>query len=344
MPVQIQIEEFLELSNSLPVIDVRSEGEFKQGHIPGAFNVPVMNDEERAAVGTAYKRNGRQNAILKGLELTGPYLKDRLKSAAKKVKNDRVLVYCWRGGMRSGFFSYLLEFYGLKPVVLKGGYKSFRHLVLKEFDKPRELFVLGGMTGSGKTEVLNELKKTGQQVLDLEGIARHKGSAFGGIGQGQQPTQEQFENYLAAELMKSHRNEPLWLEDEGRTIGSKVIPIGLWNQKQSAFTFILKIDFEKRLEYIYNSYGFLPVESLMEATQKIAKRLGNEQFKESLALLEQGRIKEGLAFSLRYYDKAYQHLQNKKAEIEQCLVYCETTDALTNAQLILAKKNEILKK
>ena len=138
------------------IIDVRSEIEFEKGHIPGAINIPILNTEERKIVGTSFKQNGQKYAILKGLELSGPHLSKRLKLAVKLAENsENIVVHCWRGGMRSGFFTYLMEFFGLRVSVLIGGYKSYRKHVQETFDSPYNIAILGGMTGSGKTHFLD---------------------------------------------------------------------------------------------------------------------------------------------------------------------------------------------
>ena len=216
------------------IIDVRSEIEFEKGHIPGAVNIPILNTEERKIVGTSFKQNGQKYAILKGLELSGPHLSKRLKLAVKLAENsENIVVHCWRGGMRSAFFTYLMEFFGLKISVLIGGYKSYRKHVQETFDRPYSIAILGGMTGSGKTHILDELEKTTAFCIDLEKLARHRGSSFGALGMEAQPSQEQFENNLAQQLIKTGNNT-IWLEDESRTIGAKIIPEGIWNQMREA--------------------------------------------------------------------------------------------------------------
>jgi tRNA 2-selenouridine synthase len=314
MSRSVALAEYFQLMQRLTVIDVRSEGEFAQGHIPGAVNIPVMNDEERRIIGTVYKQHGRGQAVMKGLELTGPHLKDRLKAAKKHVTDNQALVHCWRGGMRSGFYAYLMEFYGYEPIGLKGGYKAFRTWALAKPGEPLRLQVLGGMTGSGKTEVLHALRERGEQVIDLEALANHRGSSFGNIGLGPQPTQEQFENDLAMILRDLDPARRVWVEDESRTIGNKVIPAGLWDQMKAATAVVLDIPFEARLAYIVDTYGKLPLDDLTAATARIAKRLGPVGVKQALEHLQNGRLTEGLAPSLRYYDKTYGFMIGNRGE------------------------------
>src|SRR5674476_280012 len=198
MTVQkINILKFLELSEITPIADVRSPSEFKSGHMPGAVNIPLFDDGERAAVGTKFKKEGRLPAILEGLKYTGPEMSSKLENALKIAKNGKLLVHCWRGGMRSEAMAWLFSLGDIKAEVLDGGYKSYRHHILESLSGKRNMIVLGGMTGSSKTHILKYLKTTGQQIVDLEGLANHKGSAFGALGQPAQPSTEQFANILS---------------------------------------------------------------------------------------------------------------------------------------------------
>ena len=188
MAVQrIHIDEFLKLAETHPVFDVRSPGEYNHAHIPGAKSLPLFTDEERKEVGTAYKQISREQAIKIGLDYFGPKMRkmvEEVEAVSQLVTRDSklILIYCWRGGMRSGAVSWLLDTYGFKVCTLIGGYKKFRNYVLDTFKKPYHFNIIGGFTGSGKTELLKTLKERGEKVIDLEAIANHKGSAFGAIG------------------------------------------------------------------------------------------------------------------------------------------------------------------
>jgi tRNA 2-selenouridine synthase len=315
----VTIEEFLELSKELSVIDVRSETEFIAGHIPNATNIPILNDEERKVVGTMYKQNGRKTAVYKGLELSGPNLSARLRQGVKLVNEGPVLVHCWRGGMRSEFYSFLLKFYGLEPILLQGGYKSYRTLVHETFEKQANYFVLGGKTGAGKTVILEHMKQLGEQVIDLEQLANHRGSAFGALGMLDQPTQEQFENNLYDVMCKLDLSKPIWIENENRTIGDKVIPQGLWQQMVKAKMFFVDREFEDRLDQIMKDYGsFKPVD-LKKSMEKIGKRLGPQHVKRALELIDAGSIREAFEIPLGYYDKSYEFNLSKN-EIRPSIV------------------------
>ena len=229
MQKELDILQFLTLAETIPVIDVRSPAEFEKGHIPGAFNIPLFNNEERAIVGTLYKQKGKNEAVLAGLDIVGPKMSSLVSEARKISVNNEVLVHCWRGGMRSGSFCWLLNTVGIKASTLKKGYKAYRNHVLQSFEKPFQIIILGGETGSGKTEILKYIREEGEQVIDLEGIAHHKGSSFGAIGQEPQPRPEQFENDLALQWNKLDPSKRIWLEDESKNIGRVFITDSLWN-------------------------------------------------------------------------------------------------------------------
>ncbi len=199
---RIDISEFLDLRKTIPLIDVRSEKEFTQAHIPEALNIPIFNNEIREKVGISYKKNGRRAATLLGLKLIGNKFADFAQKAIKYSKSNKVLVYCWRGGMRSSSMAWLFDLVGLDVYLLEGGYKSYRRLAQEQFAKQCDYMIVGGMTGSGKTKILKELQAQNEQVVDLEGLANHKGSAFGMLGEAAQPTTEQFENNLFEVLRK----------------------------------------------------------------------------------------------------------------------------------------------
>jgi tRNA 2-selenouridine synthase len=319
VPQVLDIQKFLAASKGQSVIDVRSPGEFEQGHIPGAVNIPLFDNEERAIVGTIYKQESRQAAVLKGMEIVGPKMSEMIALAQTYSRHNSIFVHCWRGGMRSGFVATLLEMYGLSTFTLKGGYKLFRRAVLGGFENPRHIVLLGGKTGSGKTLILKKLAEKGAQVIDLEGLAHHKGSAFGALGEKEQPTQEQFENELFVRLTRLNDAEPLWLEDESRLIGKKVIPGPLWEQMRAAKVIFIQLSFEERLKHISNGYGQFPTEQLKASVLKISKRLGPEQTKNAIAALEENDIRTAFEYCLHYYDKTYQHalLQREKPVIEE---------------------------
>jgi len=317
MTKTVNIQAFLELSKTFPILDVRSESEFEMGHMHNAVNIAILSNEQRKIVGTLYKQHGREVAVYKGLELLGPLMSVRLKKGVKLATNGKILVHCWRGGMRSQFYAFLLHFYGLESILLEGGYKAFRGLVHQTFDKKLNIKVLGGKTGSGKTVVLKKLAELGEQVIDLEAIANHRGSSFGALGLNEQPSQEQFENALFTAISNLDSTKTIWIEDENRTVGSRVIPEGFWNQMKSSSKIFLIRDFEERLDQIMLDYSCFPVKDLIISMQRIGKRLGPQHVKRAIELLENGEIREAFKIALVYYDKAYLFglEKNKAAEI-----------------------------
>ena len=306
MAQALRIDEFLEQGSACVIIDVRTPKEFEQGHIPGAINIPLFSNEERVVVGTLYKQEGRQPAIVKGLEFVGPKMASIVLRAQEVAKQNTVYVHCWRGGMRSGSVAWLLQMYGLNVFTLKGGYKQFRNFVLNGFDINNEIKILGGRTGSGKTDLLQLLEEKNEAVVDLEKLAHHKGSAFGGFGRAQ-PSQEQFENELCMSLQKVKDANRIWIEDESRLVGKMVIPLPLWEKMRSSKIIYVEIPFEKRAEKLLQEYGSLPKEELAQAIKAITKRMGPENATKALVALEQNDLKEVCRLCLIYYDRGYDH-------------------------------------
>jgi len=274
MSTKIGVFDFYTLSKSIPVIDVRSPKEFETGHYPGAYNIPIFNNDERTIVGTIYKKISRNDSVLKGLELVGPKLKDFAQQAQQIAKNNQLLIYCWRGGMRSASMAWLFETVGIKTHILTGGYKAFRRAGKVRLSKTEKLMVLGGLTGSGKTETLQEIQKQGEQVCDLEGLAHHKGSAFGALGQERQPTNEQFENNLIYEWFSFDLNKPIWVEDESHSIGNNWIPDELFSIMRQAPVIKMEIDKKLRITRLVNEYAGFDKKYLENCIFKISKRLG----------------------------------------------------------------------
>lgn len=366
MPVQrIHIDEFLKLAETHPVFDVRSPGEYNHAHLPGAVSLPLFTDEERKQVGTAYKQISREQAIKIGLDYFGPKMRkmvEEVESVSSRQLADSsrqsavgslpaancILVYCWRGGMRSGAVSWLLDMYGFKVYTLIGGYKKFRNHVLDTFKKPYHINIIGGYTGSGKTELLKTLKEKGEKVIDLEAIANHKGSAFGAIGLPPQPTQEMFENLLSTELSAISSQEGLptadyrlptgciWLEDESQRIGLVNIPGELWKNMRHSKVWFLDIPFEERLKHIIPEYGVLEPDKLIAAIERISQKLGHLNAKTAILLLKEGKISESFEILLRYYDKFYFRSLHNREGLETLLhtINCKSVSP-ENADLLI---------
>lgn len=254
----------------------------------------------------------RELAVNKGLEFFGPKMKELAKSAKKISSETTFLVHCWRGGLRSASVAWLLELYGFKVYLLKGGYKSFRNFVLESFSDDRKIVVLGGRTGSGKTIILKELEKLGEQIIDLEQLAHHKGSSFGALGETAQPTQEMFENELFFQLYKTDKNKALWLEDESNRIGARVIPQFLFEKMRTCKNVFIDLPFETRSQYLTDEYGKFKPEDLKDAIKRIEKRLGGSATKTALEAIDSGDVKQAFELCLIYYDKTYTYGKNKR--------------------------------
>ena len=304
----IAIADFLDAFRTTPIIDVRSPGEFARGHIPGANSLPLFTDDERAVVGTLYKQQGRDAAVLEGLRIVGPKLAAIVEQARSLAPDGRISVHCWRGGERSASVAWLLDRSGFAEVLtLKGGYKTFRNHVQRELAEPVDLRVLGGYTGTGKTETLRHLRDLGQQVIDLEELAHHKGSSFGGIGELPQPTTEHFENLLWAALRSMDTTKPIWVEDESMMIGRAKIHDDFFAQMRLANLFFAEMPIEERAARLVEDYGTYPKGELAEALTRIGKRLGPQHCKTALEALAADDLLTVAILTLTYYDKTYLH-------------------------------------
>ncbi len=335
MPTVVPIEKFLELSARYPVGDVRTPAEFAQGHFPGAVNIPLFTDDERALVGTLYKKKSPQTAFDEGLRITGPKMVTYVEQARKIARDNTLLLYCWRGGMRSGSMGWLFETAGMKVYLLEGGYKAFRRHLREAFARPAYLIVIGGMTGSGKTDILHEMKKKDEQVLDLEGRAHHKGSAFGALGQPRQPTTEQFENDLFSDWRELDLNKPIWVEDESRSVGRVFIPEELFRQMREAPLIAVTLDLQYRIDRLVRDYALFDTAALTESIKKIEKRLGGLNTKNCIQAIRENRFREAAAILLKYYDKSYKHtMADRKTEMIFPLPL-HGDDPATHAQAIM---------
>ncbi|MBK6389270.1 MAG: tRNA 2-selenouridine(34) synthase MnmH [Saprospiraceae bacterium] len=335
------IEEWLQATD-LPILDVRSPSEYAHGHVPGAHSIPLFDDEGRALVGTTYKQAGKSEALIQGLELAGPKLADIVKAALAIAPLKKVRLHCWRGGMRSGSVAWLLHTMGFEQVLtLTGGYKVYRNWVLAQFEKKYELYILGGRTGSAKTDVLKQLAAHQLPVIDLEGLAHHKGSAFGWIGEQAQPTQEQFENNLAQNL-HPQASASIWMEDESERIGMVRIPNTVYEQIRSAPVFFLDIPITVRIPHLVKTYSHFGDEKLETSILRISKRLGGLNTKLALDALKIKDYTEVARITLGYYDKYYEAGVGRRVPSSVHKLPTETIDPAFNADLILKHKSDLL--
>jgi tRNA 2-selenouridine synthase len=301
--------------------------------------LPLFDDAERAVVGTAYKQQSRENAIKIGLDYFGPKMRSMIETVESLIGDKlekTIYLHCWRGGMRSSAIAWLLSMYGFEVVLLEGGYKSYRNWVLERLRSSYNFKVIGGYTGSGKTNVLHQLESMGESVIDLEKLASHKGSSFGHIGLPDQPSQEMFENTLAHQLYyKSKSNNPIWIEDESQRIGHVELTKPLYTTIMQSPIYFLEIGFQARLTHIVKEYGNLDKSELESAIIRIQKKLGGLDVKNAIQFLQKGDISACFSILLNYYDKSYlRNLENKAIEFKH-VICCENTDAETNAEKLI---------
>jgi tRNA 2-selenouridine synthase len=299
------------------IIDVRSPSEFAEDHVPGAINLPVLDDTERATVGTIYVQESRFLARRVGAALVARNVARHLETAlADKTGSFRPLVYCWRGGQRSGAMATILAQVGWRTAVLAGGYKTYRRLVqtrLYEDVTPLKFVRLGGRTGSGKTELLARLAARGVQTLDLEALAEHRGSVFGGFGRAQ-PSQKMFESRLLAALGKLDASRPVVVEAEASKIGDRMTPPTVWKAMALAPQIVLAVPLAERARYLTTQYaGVVADRTAFEAAlARLPVHISRATLATCRSLADAGDLK-GLATLLieAHYDPAYDRADRK---------------------------------
>jgi tRNA 2-selenouridine synthase len=337
----ITLDDFLKLRHELPSVDVRSEGEYAEGHIRGVANIPILNNEERKAVGTDYKQKGQKEAIKTGFRLVGPRIESIVNEAEKLANNKELLVHCWRGGMRSNNFCQFIGMAGIKSHQLIGGYKTYRQRAVESFELPFQLMVIGGKTGSGKSEILRQLKHEGEQILDLELLANHKGSAFGGLMLGTQPTTEQFQNELFEEILKLDHTKRIWVEDESIAIGKIFQPNAFWRSLRNGPVFRIDVSKEVRTKRLVNEYGHADKQEFLDAMEKIARKLGGQHFQAAREKWLVGDPFSTIDILLTYYDRAYGNGLEKRENIVSPAIGWDGVDASTCAHDLIQSANDL---
>ncbi len=296
----------------LPIIDVRSPGEFLQGHIPGAFNIPLFDNEERARVGTTYVKIGKEPAIELGKTIAGEKTNYYLDALEKVSPDKALLLHCWRGGMRSEKIAAFFAESGYQVFVLEGGYKAYRGYIRKQFSSGRKIFLIGGYTGSGKTAILSEIGKLGHQVIDLEALACHKGSNFGHLGQLAQPTTEQFENELYSRWANLEPLKPLWLEHESMKIGNVVLPNTFNDAMLAGTLFFIELSKAYRIQRLVNEYACFEKPVLQSVLVHLGDYMGAYQSREALLALQNDDFEKVADLTLAYYDKLYDNSLSRR--------------------------------
>ncbi len=339
MPVTTPFIETL-LDSHLPV-DVRSPLEFAEDHLPGAINVPLLDNDERAEIGTIHKQQGPHQARERGLELTAHRFPEMVRTIAAAAQGRPLLVYCWRGGLRSKTVATILELAGYQALQLTGGYKSFRNQVAGYFFpfEPRSpLVVLHGMTGIGKTTLLTHLKEKGGFVVDLEGLACHRGSAFGQLGLTQNLSQKRFETLLWDAVRKAPPGEPLIVEGESERIGRVSLPGDFYQKMAAGVRVWCSASLDTRVRRLVEEYG-LPEykEDMAVALQRIRKKLGGKICDQLAGNLERWELEPFMTgLVCDYYDKVYYKNKDWEGDFNLCL---EEFDAAADQLLEFLKKS-----
>ncbi len=321
-----ELEKFRKVNG--PLIDVRSPSEYYKGHLPNSINIPLFDNEERSIIGTIYKNYGREKAVIQGLEYLAKKIENivnklfeainvyKSKNHYSKLEELTLKIYCARGGMRSKSITWLLEKYNQRSIRLKDGYKSYRKWTLESFNKEWEIVVIGGKTGTGKTKLLKLLGKNNYQVIDLEGLASHRGSTFGGLGMKGQPSNEKFENMIAEELKGFQKNKKIFVEAESANIGKCKIPHEFFSKMKTADRIEIKKSESNRLDELIKTYSIYEEKDLIEAVLRIKKKLGPQRTTIAIESIKNKDWQSVCMAVLEYYDKCYDYEKTGKNNIK----------------------------
>ncbi len=310
-----------ELLDTHFIVDVRTPLEFAEDRLPSAYNVPLLTNEERIEIGTLYKQQGAHLARIRGLELTAGRFPEMMREIASAANGRPILVYCWRGGLRSKTVASILDLTGFPVKQLTGGYKAFRNQVtayFEDFQPNAPLVVLHGMTGIGKTTFLGILERRGESIVDLEGIACHRGSAFGSLGLSQDHlTQKRFETLLWDRFRKLPPEKLIYLEGESRRIGRMTLPGNLYDVMGESIKVWCTASLETRVRRLSDEYGLRAYEDgLRESLLRIKKRLGGDKYAEIAGYLEHWQIEPFMTeLIVSYYDKLYYKVREWKEDL-----------------------------
>lgn len=336
----INWEEIQSNRSDYMLIDVRSPGEFKEATIPGAINLPLFTDQERAEVGTIYKQVGPDDAKIRGLEIVSPKLVYLMREIRKHRDGRQIVIFCWRGGMRSKSVVMLSDWMGVKVHQLKGGYRAYRQYISKELQKVEwetRFIVLHGHTGVGKTILLNRLEELGYPVLNLEQMADHRGSIFGRIGLTGRHSQKMFDSLLWENVIKNKEKPYLFVEAESKRIGHVFLPKFVLDKKENGIHVLIEASLCKQVERIIQEYTQATddTEPFKEAFSKIEKRLTGEVASEIRKALDQNDLRKAVEMlMIHYYQPRYSHARDR---------YAQTVKKIINADHLESAVSELEK-
>ncbi len=327
-------------------VDVRSSGEYIESHIPNAINIPLLDNNDRHEIGKIYKQLGKDFAIKEGLKRINPSLQTTISKIISLIEENDIVLYCQRGGMRSSSLYNLLISLGYKNInILEGGYKSYRNFVLDSLEKcvnKLEFIVLQGYTGVGKTLILDELKKQGASVLNLEELANHCGSVFGSIpNKSLQPSQKQFQNDLYENLRTL--SSPVFIEAESTKIGALYVPATLKKKIDSSKQIIISAETKFRVEHLYNMYVDVldeRIDSIFSALKKIKRFISKQVYHSIDSFLKNKEYKEAIRLiNENYYDPIYERTIKRKSICVYAKIKHENTPE-TALQILKLVENE----
>lgn len=346
MGKDITIEEALNMEN-VCYIDLRSEGEYQEDTIPGAINIPIFNNDERAAIGTTYKQIGVEEAKELGLKIIAPKLMSIYKQLRDLSTQKTVVIFCWRGGMRSNFVLSAISSLGIPLLRIIGGYKSYRKFVVQYLSQeklPHKALVLNGLTGVGKTDVLKELIDLKLPVLELEGLAAHRGSVYGKIGMHESPSQKCFESKIVQKLRACEKEKYFLVECESKRIGKLLVPQVVLNTMADGYKILLYAKLSNRVARIIKDYTQGEnnnIEELKKSTSLLSKRLGNKKVAALNHMLDEHKFNEVFSFLLtNYYDPLYKYPEQQDDRFNLSV---STDDVNVAVEKILAYINKNFK-
>ena len=316
------------------VIDVRSPSEFAEDHLPGAINLPVLDDAQRAHIGTVYKQVSTFDARRQGAAMVSRNIADHLeRGLAGYPQKSRFLLYCWRGGMRSRSMALVLSAVGWKISLLRGGYRTWRRTVVDQLEHsthPLPFLLIDGQTGTAKTAILHEMQRRGAQILDLEGLARHRGSAFGDFADTPQPGQKRFETLVWQELRGMDLARPIYVEAESNMVGRRQLPARIWSAMKAAPRIVITAPVPARAAYLVEAYPDLVSDAgkldaaLEQLASRHAKTLINS-WREMFEVDDYRALAAGLIKA--HYDPAYDRARQHRDDDPVLTVHADRLDA-----------------